>query len=206
MGAVSAALLWIYSPVCSTLKSSQLLPRLWLALMLSRVCREVCVLIWQRKPLPERVAGCWMSVLKWRLELWRRSLGWDVAANSWIVLNCQRPSVREAHTLLSWALAVPVGRFLKKNCHQLGIQKKNDCSKMTVQKSKFSLYHGGDTPLLTSLPLCAQTEQGFCALDSSHLAWETAQHLQILERLILWCFNVAFILPLLNRALCSPGS
>lgn len=36
MGAVNAALLLIYSPVCSTLKSSQLLPCLCLTLMFSK--------------------------------------------------------------------------------------------------------------------------------------------------------------------------
>lgn len=74
---------------------------------------------------------------------------------------------------------------------------------MTVQKSKIAQRYGGDTQLPTSLPLCIQTERGFSVLDSSYLAWERAQHLQIAERLILQRLNVAFIQPHLNGALCS---
>lgn len=68
MGAVNTALLWIYSPVCSTVESSQPLPCLCLALMFSGVCWGVCVLIWQSSH-PSRAHSCLLDE-RAEMECW----------------------------------------------------------------------------------------------------------------------------------------
>lgn len=77
--------------------------------------------------------------------------------------------------LLSSALAVPGGRFLKKNCHQLGIQEKNDCSKNDCAK-KANCHCATVGTLHYELLWLSVLRQSGVSVRLIHHAWLERQH------------------------------
>lgn len=165
MGAVNAALLLIYSPVCSTLKSSQLLPCLCLTLMFSKefAGKFVC---WSGREaiLPEQIAGCWMSVLKWSVELWRRSAGMGCGSQQ---LDC----LKLPKTLSQGSTHAPFMRvgsasqaLFKEELPSVGYSEekrllKNDCAKKQI----FIIPWWGHSIIKFFASLCSDRAGFLCA-------------------------------------------